>query len=181
MIRRLFLITALVLTTIAMALPPAILLRYPGAVLNTLGISTHTLLTFTVQDMPYETQNGIHPFLQSVMDSVIQEACRQGIDLRVVRGYRSPETQLKYYNQGRVTPGAIITFAPPGFSYHNYGLAVDVCEFKNGKPDWNSKRWDEIGQIGKKYGLVWGGDWKRLVDKPHFQLSRKDILLHCLF
>jgi hypothetical protein len=30
--------------------------------------------------------------------------------------------------------------------------------------------------IGKKHGLVWGGDWTRLVDKPHLQLSLFDIL-----
>jgi hypothetical protein len=30
--------------------------------------------------------------------------------------------------------------------------------------------------MGKKHGLVWGGDWKSLVDKPHFQLSLKDIM-----
>jgi len=181
MIRKSLLITALVLTTIAMALPPAVLLRYPGVVLNTLGISTHTLLTFTAQALPYETQNGVHPYLQAKIDSVISDARSNDIDLRVIRGFRSIETQLKYYGQGRITPGAIITYAPPGFSYHNYGMAVDVCEFKNGKPNWNSKHWDEIGRLGKKHGLVWGGNWKRLVDKPHFQLSKKDILLHCLF
>jgi len=34
-----------------------------------------------------------------------------------------------------------------------------------------------IGKLGKKQGLVWGGNWKTIVDKPHFQLSAKDILL----
>jgi hypothetical protein len=180
MARKIFLSIAIILTAISMVLPPAILLRYPGGAFRTLGISTHTLLTYTGQALPYETPNGVHPYLQAKVDSLIKDARSNGIDLRVVRGYRSVETQLEYYNQGRTTPGAIITYAPPGFSYHNYGLAVDVCEYVNGKPNWHSKHWDEIGRIGKKHGLVWGGDWKLLVDRPHFQLSKKDILLHCL-
>ena len=67
--------------------------------------------------------------------------------------------------------------SPPGFSFHNYGFAVDVCEFVNGKPYWNSSNWNLIGELGKEQGLVWGGDWKTLVDKPHFQLTIKEIAL----
>jgi len=58
---------------------------------------------------------------------------------------------------------------------------VDVCEYMNGQPKWDSEHWQEIGTIGKKHGLVWGGDWKRLVDRPHFQLSRANIIWHIVF
>ena len=45
---------------------------------------------------------------------------------------------------GRITKGAIITNASPGLSFHNYGWAVDVCEYRNGKLYCN-----EIGEIEK--------------------------------
>ncbi|RUA24331.1 MAG: hypothetical protein DSY76_08060 [Bacteroidetes bacterium] len=143
------------------------------------GFTSFTHLVLRTK--PYPTKNGVHPFLQKKVDLVIKDARAKGIDLRVVQGFRSMETQLKFYRQGRSSKGKIITNAPPGLSYHNYGWAVDVCEYKNGKPYWKSKRWNEIGEIGKSHGLVWGGDWKRLVDKPHLQLSISDIITHCLF
>ena len=130
---------------------------------------------------PYPTKNGVHPFLAKKIALVIKDARAKGIDLRVVQGFRTMATQQKYFNKGRSTKGSKITNAPPGFSYHNYGFAVDVCEYKNGKPYWKSKRWQEIGAIGKSHGLVWGGDWTRLVDRPHFQLSFSDILAHAIF
>lgn len=143
------------------------------------GFTSVTGLVFNTN--PYPTKNGVHPFLQKKVDILIKDARAKGIDLRVVQGFRSMETQLKYYQKGRTKKGAKITNAPPGFSYHNYGFAVDVCEYKNGKPYWKSKHWSEIGALGKSHGLVWGGDWTRLVDRPHFQLSISDILVHGLF
>jgi len=144
--------------------------------------SIGVMVLYTVgKDQPYDTKYGVHPYLLSKIELVIDEAKSKGIDLRVVRGYRSLETQQKLYNQGRITKGGIVTNALPGYSFHNYGWAVDVCEYTDGKPNWQSKRWDEIGEIGKNNGLNWGGDWKRLVDKPHLQLSLNDIWNHCIF
>lgn len=129
----------------------------------------------------YETEYGVHPYLHTKIEKVLEEARAEGIDLRIVEGFRDPETQQKYYDQGRINKGGIITYAPPGLSYHNHGWAVDVCEYVNGQPKWDSEHWDRIGAIGKKHGLVWGGDWKRLVDKPHFQLTNYDIIRRVVF
>jgi len=139
------------------------------------------IATSVFNTKPYPTKNGVHPFLAKKVALVIKDARAKGIDLRVTEGFRSMETQLKYYQKGRSKKGNKITNAPPGFSFHNYGFAVDVCEYRNGKPYWKSNRWQEIGTIGKSHGLVWGGDWTRLVDKPHFQLSMSDIISHTIF
>lgn len=58
-----------------------------------------------------------------------------------------------------------------GYSYHNYGLAVDVVEIKNGEALWTNPNWSTIGDIGKSLGFEWGGDWSGFVDKPHFQMT----------
>jgi hypothetical protein len=54
-------------------------------------------------------------------------------------------------------------------------LAFDVCPQEYlAEPRWNPKGplWDEMGRIGRSLGLLWGGDWKRTPDKPHFYLER---------
>jgi len=127
-----------------------------------------------------KTAYGIHPILDKKISAVLREARAEGIDLRIVSGYRSFSHQQALFNKGRTTKGGKVTNAVPGLSYHNYGWAVDVCEYKNGKPYWKSKHWNRIGEIGKEHGLVWGGDWTRLVDRPHLQLSTNDIIFSIL-
>jgi hypothetical protein len=42
----------------------------------------------------------------------------------------------------------------------------------NGSAVWNNdKLWKIIGEEGQKLGLEWGGSWKSIIDKPHFQLT----------
>jgi len=124
-------------------------LYFPKIIYRGTVAATLVILKVSGKDQPYETTYGIHPCLLHKIELVIEEANSKGIDLRVVRGYRSPKEQQRLYNIGRNTPGGIVTYARPGFSDHNYGLAVDVCEYTNGQPNWQSERWDEIGAIGK--------------------------------
>lgn len=139
-----------------------------------------TVLRAVASDEPYDNKYKTHPYLLAKVVIIVADAKSKGIDLRVVQGYRSSDFQQKLYNQGRTTSGSIVTYSPAGMSYHNYGWAVDVCEYTNGQINWDSKHWKEIGEIGKKQGLVWGGDWRKFVDKPHMQLSIYDIILHCI-
>lgn len=94
---------------------------------------------------------------------------KHGIYLRVVQALRTFEEQDRLYQQGRTTPGSIVTNAPAGHSYHNYGLAFDVVPIVNGAADWDTPHWDLIGKVGKSYGFEWGGDWTTILDRPHFQ------------
>lgn len=99
-------------------------------------------------------------------------AKKEGIDLKITFGLRTFAEQQKIYDQGRTTPGPIVTKAKPGQSFHNYGLAIDVVPIVNGKADWNSKLWTKIGDIGKACGFSWGGDWKTFKDLPHFEYPK---------
>ena len=98
--------------------------------------------------------------------------------------FRTFAEQDALFAQGRIKPGAIVTKAKGGQSYHNYGLAVDIALLidKDGNgtheaTSWDTKTdfdgdlksdWQEIVAIFKRYGWEWGGDWKFL-DMPHFQ------------
>jgi peptidoglycan L-alanyl-D-glutamate endopeptidase CwlK len=118
----------------------------------------------------------LHPAIRQRAKDFIAEAARQGIKLRITRGLATWAEQQKLYDQGRTAASitkkeAIVTNARPGQSLHNYGLAIDVVEMKDGKALWNNPAWNKIGQLGKKFGFVWGGDFQSLVDKPHFEYS----------
>ena len=65
-----------------------------------------------------------------------------------------------------------MTNARGGQSNHNYGLAVDVVPFSDGKPNWNAPNsiWVALGAEAEKLGLEWGGGWKKFIDRPHVQL-----------
>jgi len=57
-----------------------------------------------------------------------------------------------------------------GQSNHNFGVAYDVGVFSTtGKYIDDGPQYSTLGTIGKNLGLEWGGDWKNIVDRPHFQ------------
>ncbi len=98
--------------------------------------------------------------------------------------FRTFAEQDALFAQGRTKPGAIVTKAKGGQSYHNYGLAIDIVllidKDNNGTfetASWDSQTdfdgdgksdWQEVVAIFKRYGYEWGGDWK-FIDMPHFQ------------
>ncbi len=84
-----------------------------------------------------------------------------GIKLRVTSGFRDLKEQDALFDKGGVTK------ARGGQSYHNYGLAIDICIIKDGKADFLITR--EIANIGKRHGWDWGNDVVGTWDKPHFQ------------
>lgn len=115
----------------------------------------------------------VHPELARRVRDLITALALQGHTVEVVQGLRTFAAQDALFAQGRTKPGPVVTQARGGQSNHNYGLAVDLCPFVNGKPDWNAKPavWFAIGTEAVKQGLEWGGNWKKFIDKPHVQLG----------
>lgn len=101
--------------------------------------------------------------------------CRErGVDYHAISGYRSMSAQAVLFFQGRTTDGPIVTNARPGFSWHNWGLAVDFCRdsdvSRRGlQPAWGNRDYDVLGEEAAKIpGLEWGGIWIPM-DLPHVQ------------
>lgn len=129
----------------------------------------------------------VRPFARAL----IEKAANQGIIIKVTSGTRSFAEQDQLFAQGRTKPGKIVTNARGGFSNHNFGIAFDVTIFtgssdpeKAKTPVFESPVYKAIGALGTEVGLEWGGNWKTIVDEPHFQLrpgwaadlSEKDML-----
>ena len=115
----------------------------------------------------------LHPEVQSIIPKFLEECKKQGLIVKITDTLRTKEEQNKLYAKGRTEPGNIVTNAKYPESNHNWGIAFDICR-NDGKGAYNdSDGWfKKVGQIGKKFGLTWGGDWKTFPDKPHFELNK---------
>jgi hypothetical protein len=139
--------------------------------LNLLQKSFIALLKKTVNNLV--KTNGIseiHPLVKRKSDAIIADMQTLNQPVRLVEGYRSPERQTELYNQGRTTVGNKVTNAKAGESLHNYGVAVDFVFRKEGY-NATQEQWELLGQIGKRHGFEWGGDWNGFVDRPHFEMT----------
>lgn len=126
----------------------------------------------------------INPTLLEKTHNLIQDCKKEGLNVFIVESLRSYERQEKLYSIGRVNKGNIVTNARGGYSWHNFGLAVDIVFLdKNGaitKDSWDNKHnWKRLGELGKKQGLTWGGDFRVIRDYPHFQLNIVETLKDC--
>ncbi len=125
----------------------------------------------------------LHPLvIGKAKEFIIRAEKELGIKLRVVSALRSWAEQTALFNQpfdgkdndrdGKIDEAdEKVTNAKAGSSYHNFGLALDVVEIKNGKALWTNPNWSKIAALGKSIGFEWGGDWKSFKDKPHFQYT----------
>lgn len=122
----------------------------------------------------------LHPNLRSEARHIYEDICEAltgKAECIFTHTYRSNEEQNQLYAKGRTIAGKIVTNSRGSQSYHNYGLAIDICFIIDGKVSYDTKKdfdgdgladWMEVVRIFKSYGWEWGGDWKFL-DLPHFQ------------
>jgi peptidoglycan L-alanyl-D-glutamate endopeptidase CwlK len=85
--------------------------------------------------------------------------------------YQLGRTKVNPDGQSPSKPfGNKVTNAPGGRSFHNYGLAFDFKMITNGHDDWVvGPLWQRVAATMKAHGWVWGGDFKKLYDAPHFE------------
>jgi peptidoglycan L-alanyl-D-glutamate endopeptidase CwlK len=118
--------------------------------------------------------NALYPPFKALVDKLLFKAQEFGLNVEVHQGLRTFQQQQKLYDQGRKTPGKIVTRARPGFSFHQYGIAADIVFKKNGKWSWSEEHdWNKLGELGEEIGLTWGGRFRKNPDRPHFQLNIK--------
>lgn len=123
----------------------------------------------------------VHPWLAHCAREMNERLSAQSIPIRVVQGLRTWNDQAKLYRQGRDEDGnvidkkLIVTDAPPGHSYHELGLAIDVCPIMFlHLPKWAVGRpeWDNVVSAGEGLGLFSGSRFVHAPrDWPHFQLT----------
>lgn len=121
----------------------------------------------------------LHPKLQSLLYELKAECEKQGLKISIADCVRTVAEQDADYAKGRDKNGKVIDKSKvvtnaKGSTYssmHQWGVAFDF--FRNdGKGSYNNTDnfFQKVGKIGKSLGLEWGGDFKKPVDFPHFQL-----------
>jgi len=118
----------------------------------------------------------LNPYVASLAQKFLDLCAANSLDIAIIVTFRSWYEQDTLYAQGRTQPGAIVTDARGGDSYHNWGLAFDCAPLVNGVVAWEAiDKFIEMGNLGQQVGLEWGGNWTtykiNIVDFPHFQYT----------
>ena len=117
------------------------------------------------------------PAFRRAVEAAIEEcnAPPNPLNAMVYEAYRSAELQRIYYARGRtaIPPHHTVTNAATNlYSWHGYGLAVDVVHRTAfWEPPGGEKWFAKVAAIFKKHGCKWGGDWVS-PDTPHMQWGR---------
>ena len=111
----------------------------------------------------------LHPSFQGPVRATLGNAAQNGVTGYISVAMRSNADQERARAAGRSNAGA-------GQSYHQYGLAVDVYPYKNGRVDFsNGPEQQQLGHSGEGVGLTWGGRWRSPYDPGHLELRSYPI------
>jgi peptidoglycan L-alanyl-D-glutamate endopeptidase CwlK len=126
----------------------------------------------------------LHPKIRQQVTQLFlqaEKALTGHATLRIVQGLRTIQEQDALFAKGRTAPGPKVTNARGGQSYHNFGLAFDIALLIDGKTiSWDTAKdydndnvadWMEFVKLAEAAGFEWGGHFKSIIDKPHFQMT----------
>ena len=104
--------------------------------------------------MASRSLSDLNPIVKAKAEHFLAACKREGLDILIYCTYRSGAEQEVLYEQGRATPGKIVTNARAGQSWHNWRCAFDFVPLVAGKPAWNDKAlYLKAGVIAESVGL----------------------------
>jgi peptidoglycan L-alanyl-D-glutamate endopeptidase CwlK len=142
---------------------------------------------------------------RGTIENLISKCADRGIEMRPYAAVRSPLDQGRLWRQSRTleeiaeriddfrTQGADflafcletvgpqhgdpVTNAPPGFSWHQWGEALDSFWVVGGKAEWSTVKkvnglngYHVYADEAEELGLTAGGHWTSFKDWPHVQM-----------
>lgn len=94
------------------------------------------------------------PFFAEKLRIAIQECNESGLNVALFEALRSPDRQDWLFGQGRTREGNKVTNARAYQSWHQYGLAADLCFKEAGGWVWRKNApWDKVHAIFHKHGF----------------------------
>lgn len=121
---------------------------------------------------------GLHPTLAGRLRKVLEAMAQSGHPMFLVQGLRSDAEQIALYAQGRTVKGHKVTNADGVRTRSNHQAKADGyahaadCAFVGPEPFSDDHPWQLYGAIAQDCGLIWGGNWKALPDRPHVELPK---------
>lgn len=116
----------------------------------------------TCRDISELTENA-----QIACNLFMAECKKQGLNVLITETYRSQARQDYLYAQGRTRAGKKVTWTKN--SRHTSRRAWDICKNVKGQEYSDTLFFKKCGEIAKKIGIIWGGDWNT-PDTPHFEI-----------
>lgn len=119
---------------------------------------------------PLNTElNMLNPVFRTKVYELLARLTEAKILVRIINTFRTTEQQAELRKKG-------VSWVAR--SKHQDGLAIDLCPIKFFAPgqamklnwDGTDPVWEEIGLIGEKLGLIWGGRWKQK-DYGHLEMT----------
>lgn len=120
---------------------------------------------FVFSQRSLDNIKGVHPDLVRVLNNALAIT---DVDFGIIEGLRTKERQQQMVNEGK---------SQTLKSRHIGGFAVDFAAYIGGVLTWEEKYYHEIARAlktsswGFDIPIVWGGDWKTLVDMDHVELD----------
>lgn len=113
----------------------------------------------------------LRPQFRAKAEAWLRDCEAAGLDILVYCTLRTHEEQAALYAKGRTSPGPKVTYAKPGESAHNHGLALDFVPLLDGKPDWRagSLEYKKAVQLAEARGMESASKWTRFKEWPHLQ------------
>jgi len=132
----------------------------------------------------------LHLAAQAKARELLVLAAAAGFHAKIISATRTYAEQNALYRQGRFgNKAARVTNARGGQSNHNFGIAWDIGLFSqsgvylDGDVPGEIAEYRRLGEYVRPLGLEWGGNWKSIVDFPHYQLAtgRSTVEIRKLF
>lgn len=123
------------------------------------------MMAYRLGNRSKKNLEGVHPDLVKVVKGALEIS---EVDFAVIEGVRSFDRQVQLFNEGH---------SKTLNSRHLTGHAVDLMAWVDGSGSWDWKYYHLIDKAMKKAAddtgvhIVWGGDWEKFPDGPHFQLD----------
>lgn len=153
--------------------------------------------------MPANLDSLVPEFKEKVL-KVISDCTAAGLEMRPIVSIRTPQEQAKLWRQSRSSEeiaekikelesygapfladcikqagpqnGPQVTKVGPGYSWHQWGEAVDCVWIKLGKAEWNDlDGYKKYASIARNNGLTAGAFWISFKDYPHIQFRKDEI------
>ena len=146
--------------------------------------SVHTNTPVPAELWSKVDKNLLYPPFRKKIEELLQILETNKTRFYVICGVRTYIEQDALYAQGRTTDGKVVTRAKAGTSYHNFGIAVDLCKDANIEkgglqPDWDIFKYEALARAAESIGLEAGLHFQKLADGPHvqFNISKNKVTL----
>jgi peptidoglycan L-alanyl-D-glutamate endopeptidase CwlK len=129
-------------------------------------------MTYQLSKNSLDKLKGVHPKLVQLILTAIKTS---PIDFCVTCGVRSLTDQQAAFKSGHSKCDGIIKKSNHQIKADGLGHAVDLAPYPVNYKD--TKKFDELAihikSVAKTLGIkiIWGGDFKSIVDKPHYELA----------